>query len=127
LDPFFGFGGCCFETGSYYVAQAGLKLKIFLPQPPKCWDYRHTLTQLYSKIFEWKKKKRRALRHSLYQRQHYTVPDLSFLYHYSSGDSEEIKKYSTRQPSFSFLFFYYIIVVLGVHCDIYKSSYKHHN
>jgi hypothetical protein len=27
----------CFEIGSHYVAQAGLKL---LPQPLKCWDYR---------------------------------------------------------------------------------------
>jgi hypothetical protein len=29
-----------FEIGAYYVAQAGLKLLILLPQPPKCWDYR---------------------------------------------------------------------------------------
>jgi hypothetical protein len=26
---------CLFETGSYYVAQAGLKLMILLPQHPK--------------------------------------------------------------------------------------------
>jgi hypothetical protein len=25
---------------SHYVAQDGLKLKILLPQPPRCWDYR---------------------------------------------------------------------------------------
>lgn len=25
---------------SYFVAQAGLELAVFLPQPPKCWDYR---------------------------------------------------------------------------------------
>ncbi|EHB07938.1 hypothetical protein GW7_16975, partial [Heterocephalus glaber] len=32
-----------FETGSHYVVQAGLKLTvILLPQPPKCWDYRHS-------------------------------------------------------------------------------------
>jgi hypothetical protein len=24
----------------YYVVQAGLKLLILLPQPPRCWDYR---------------------------------------------------------------------------------------
>jgi hypothetical protein len=29
-----------FESGSHCVAQAGLKLRIFLSQPPKCWDYR---------------------------------------------------------------------------------------
>jgi hypothetical protein len=29
-----------FEIGSSYAAQAGLQLKIFLPQPPKCWCYR---------------------------------------------------------------------------------------
>jgi hypothetical protein len=23
------------------IYQAGLELEIFLPQPPKCWDYRH--------------------------------------------------------------------------------------
>jgi hypothetical protein len=27
-------------TGSHCVAQAGLKLKILLPQPPECWCYR---------------------------------------------------------------------------------------
>jgi hypothetical protein len=26
------------ETGSHYVAQAGLELVILLPQPPTCWD-----------------------------------------------------------------------------------------
>jgi hypothetical protein len=30
-----------FEKGSCYVAQADLKLVIFLCQPPVCWDYRH--------------------------------------------------------------------------------------
>jgi hypothetical protein len=24
-----------------YVAQSGLELKVLLPLPPKCWDYRH--------------------------------------------------------------------------------------
>jgi hypothetical protein len=28
-----------FKTGSHFVAQAGLKLMIFLPQPSECWDY----------------------------------------------------------------------------------------
>jgi hypothetical protein len=32
-----------FETGSFYIAQAGLKLEILLPQSPECWDYRHVL------------------------------------------------------------------------------------
>jgi hypothetical protein len=32
-----------FETGSYYVAQADLKLVIFLLQSPECWDYRYLL------------------------------------------------------------------------------------
>lgn len=27
--------------GTYYVTQIGLKSKIFLPQPLKCWVYRH--------------------------------------------------------------------------------------
>jgi hypothetical protein len=45
---------CFFETGSPYVAQAGLKFMILLPQPPECWDYRcvapHPFSQLiYSK------------------------------------------------------------------------------
>jgi hypothetical protein len=29
-----------FKTGSHYVVQTDLKLKILLPQPPECWDYR---------------------------------------------------------------------------------------
>jgi hypothetical protein len=28
-----------FETGSLYVASAGLELEIFLPQPSTCWVY----------------------------------------------------------------------------------------
>jgi hypothetical protein len=32
LSFFFGF----YETGSYYIAQAGFKLMILLPQPPEC-------------------------------------------------------------------------------------------
>jgi hypothetical protein len=32
-----------FETGSWYVVQAGLELAIFLLQTPECWDYRHNL------------------------------------------------------------------------------------
>jgi hypothetical protein len=27
------------EKGSYYAAQAALKLMILLPQSPQCWDY----------------------------------------------------------------------------------------
>jgi hypothetical protein len=30
-----------FETGSYYVSQADLKLTNLLPQPSECWDYRY--------------------------------------------------------------------------------------
>lgn len=30
----------------YVIAQDGLKLVIFLPQPPKCWNYRHGSPQL---------------------------------------------------------------------------------
>jgi hypothetical protein len=41
--PYFGFG-FVFETGSCYVAQAGLKLEIL--QPPECWDYRHAPPRL---------------------------------------------------------------------------------
>jgi hypothetical protein len=37
-----------FVTGSGCVAKAGLELKILLPQPPKCWDYRHALQHLPS-------------------------------------------------------------------------------
>jgi hypothetical protein len=29
------------ETSSPWVAQAGLEVKILLPQIPECWDYRH--------------------------------------------------------------------------------------
>jgi hypothetical protein len=29
------------EIGSSCIAQASLELQTFLPQPPKCWDYRH--------------------------------------------------------------------------------------
>lgn len=32
-----------FETGSYYVVQAGLELVAILPQLPECWDCRHAL------------------------------------------------------------------------------------
>jgi hypothetical protein len=32
---------CFFETGSQIVAQADLKLEIFLTCPPKCQNYRH--------------------------------------------------------------------------------------
>jgi hypothetical protein len=35
---FFGF--CLFVTGSHYITQAGHKLAILLPQPPKCSTYR---------------------------------------------------------------------------------------
>jgi hypothetical protein len=28
---------CYFEAGSYYIDQAGFKLTILLPQPPKGW------------------------------------------------------------------------------------------
>jgi hypothetical protein len=28
------------EMWSYCVAQASLELKVLLPQPPECWDYR---------------------------------------------------------------------------------------
>jgi hypothetical protein len=38
---FFGGGG----TGSHCVAQAGLELKILLPQLPECWDDRHVPPQ----------------------------------------------------------------------------------
>jgi hypothetical protein len=31
------------EIDKRYVVQAGLELVILLPQPPKCWDYRHVL------------------------------------------------------------------------------------
>jgi hypothetical protein len=36
-----GFFVLFFETGSHYVAQAGLKLVTLLSRPPKCWNYRH--------------------------------------------------------------------------------------
>jgi hypothetical protein len=32
-----------FETGSPYVVQAELELRILLPQPPKYWDYTHAI------------------------------------------------------------------------------------
>jgi hypothetical protein len=36
---FFSFLFFFFESGSYYVAQVVLKLKILLPQSLECWDY----------------------------------------------------------------------------------------
>jgi hypothetical protein len=36
------------ELESCYVAQAGLKLEILLPQPPECWSYKCVLPQLAS-------------------------------------------------------------------------------
>jgi hypothetical protein len=35
-----------FETRPHCVAQAGLELVLLLPQPPKCWHYRHALARL---------------------------------------------------------------------------------
>jgi hypothetical protein len=33
---------CCSGwTWTCYIASAGLKLLVLLPQPPECWDYRH--------------------------------------------------------------------------------------
>lgn len=32
-----------FETGSFSVAQTGLRLSTFYPQPPKCQDYRRVV------------------------------------------------------------------------------------
>jgi hypothetical protein len=39
----------CFETGSHAVTQAGLK--ILLPPPSECWDYRHASLHLDEMIF----------------------------------------------------------------------------
>jgi hypothetical protein len=39
-----------FETGSHYVAQAGLELSILLPQPPECWDSKSALPRLAFKF-----------------------------------------------------------------------------
>jgi hypothetical protein len=36
---------CFFKTRSGYVAQAGLELRVLLPQPPECWDYSAHQTQ----------------------------------------------------------------------------------
>jgi hypothetical protein len=47
------FCGCClvlFETGSHYVAQAGLKLMILMPPSTKPWDYRHVPLCLASSL-----------------------------------------------------------------------------
>jgi hypothetical protein len=41
-----------FETQSYYVAKADLKLMILLPQSPKCWEYKCSPPHLESK-FSW--------------------------------------------------------------------------
>jgi hypothetical protein len=40
-----------FETGSLYVAQAGLEQAIPLPLPLKCWDYRCTPPYLVNLCF----------------------------------------------------------------------------
>jgi hypothetical protein len=32
-----------FETEPHFVAQIGIKLMIFLPQPPECWGYKCVL------------------------------------------------------------------------------------
>jgi hypothetical protein len=42
---FFLWGGR--ETGSHYVAQAGLKVMTFLPQPPESRDYKHVPTTMH--------------------------------------------------------------------------------
>ena len=39
-DGDFAFVACVFETGSLYVALAGLELRD-LPLPPECWAERH--------------------------------------------------------------------------------------
>jgi hypothetical protein len=39
------------ETGSPYVAHAGLNLVILLPQPPECWDYRRSPPYLASLFY----------------------------------------------------------------------------
>lgn len=31
---------------TYYVPEAGLEHMLFLPQPPKCWGYRHATKHL---------------------------------------------------------------------------------
>jgi hypothetical protein len=41
-----GFCFCFLETESHYVAQAGLRLTILLPQSPEGWDYRCVLPWL---------------------------------------------------------------------------------
>lgn len=42
----------CFEIGSWYVAQTGLELGIFLPQPSESWDYRIAPLCLPVKVFK---------------------------------------------------------------------------
>jgi hypothetical protein len=42
-----------FKTESCYVTQAGLKLVILLPPPPKCWDCRHGLPYLARLVFNY--------------------------------------------------------------------------
>ena len=37
VTPFFSW----FETKSHSVAQSELECTVFLPQPPKCWDFSH--------------------------------------------------------------------------------------
>lgn len=37
-----------FEAGSPYRTQAGLKLRIFLPQLPLCWDYTRINFEFYN-------------------------------------------------------------------------------
>lgn len=39
------------EIGSHYISQAGLKLKILLPQPTKYFNYKHKPTQLAMYLF----------------------------------------------------------------------------
>jgi hypothetical protein len=36
---------------SRYIVQIGLKLSILLPQPSKCWDYRHVPPLLALSVF----------------------------------------------------------------------------
>jgi hypothetical protein len=83
-----------FETGSDYVAQAGLGVMILLPQPPKWWDYRQTSPCLSSCVTLWT--------YCIYIFTSIVLPQLLFIWLVSNG-IHIARQMMTSQSSFTWL------------------------